>query len=84
MVTTDKLASSDTELLIRMKNRADRELAHLTLKFDEEINIAKEFVRIIDLLFELIKTNLYDKHGLTMPEVDKGISWHPAFFADAV
>jgi hypothetical protein len=67
-----------------MNNRADKELAHLTSTFDEEINVANEFVLIINLLSELIKRHLYDKHGIKMPEVDKGISWHPAFFAKAM
>jgi hypothetical protein len=65
------IPADDRTILAGIYFRANKELAHLTLTYDEEFNTPGVLLRGIDLVEELLRTHLYEKIGRQLPELSR-------------
>jgi hypothetical protein len=68
-----KLPKKDRVVVHRLFGRANREVAHLTVRYDPEANTARAIVDGIDIIEKLLKTHLYDlldkRMGVSFPDL---------------
>jgi hypothetical protein len=64
------LSIEDQRILWGVLIRADKELAYITSKFDDEFNTEEALIKAATIVEHLLKKNLYDALGEELPEMD--------------
>jgi hypothetical protein len=71
LLTIEDVLESDREILAGVYVRADKELAHLTNKFNDEFNEEKALIHAAKIIENLIRIHLYEFLEVPFPEIDK-------------
>ena len=71
LLTENDVLINDRRILAGVYVRADKELAHLTTKFNDEFNEEEILIEAATIIESLLKKYLHDILGKTLPEIDE-------------